>query len=97
MDVHQIRIPMTARYWSRQRKFSRRRVALTLHFTRHPGDCIIRVALRNRPAHDLIVVPPGASDKDMFLQVQQYARAVTRDEARALSTELSTYPQGAAA
>ena len=88
---------MTAHYWSRQRTFSRRRPALMLHFTHHPGDCIIRVALRNRPAHDLIVVPPEATDLALFQQVQQYTKDLTRDEARALSTELSTYPQRARA
>lgn len=72
----------TPHYWSRQKKFTRTERALTLHFTHHPGDVIIRVALRNRPAHDLIVAPPGASDYDLFHLVRDYMKSLTRTEAR---------------
>jgi len=71
-------------YWSRQKKFTRTEPALTLHFTHHPGDVIIRVALANRPAHDLIVAPPGSSDQALFLLVRDYVRDLTRTEAKQL-------------
>lgn len=75
---------MSARYWSRQRRFSRADRAVTLHFTRHPGDDVIRVALANAPAHDIILVPPGSSDEQQYLLVRDYTRALTRPEVRAL-------------
>lgn len=71
-------------YWSRQRKFTRTERALTLHFTHHPEDLIIRVALENQPAHDFIVAPPGATDRELFHLVRDYTKALTRDEAKAL-------------
>lgn len=76
---------MSARYWSRSRTYSRAHRAVTLHFTRHPGDTIIRVALANRPAHDLILVPEGANDLELYHLVRDYAKALTRAELQDLS------------
>lgn len=62
------------------RKFTRTQRAVTLHFLRHPGDSVIMVALANRPAHDLIVVPAGASDARMYEMVRDYTKDLTRHE-----------------
>lgn len=71
---------MNARYWSRMRKYSRTRRALVLHFTRHPGDNTIRVALANRAAHDIILLPEGATDQRMYELVRDYTKDLTRLE-----------------
>lgn len=62
------------------RKFTRTQRAVTLHFIRHPGDGVIMVALANRPAHDLIMVPAGATDADMYALVRDYTKELTRHE-----------------
>lgn len=67
------------------RNYSRARRAVTLHFTRHPGDSIIRVALANRAAHDIITVPDGATDEQLYHLVRDYTKALTRDELAALA------------
>lgn len=77
---------MSAHYWSRQCRFSRSERAVTLHFTRHPDDVVIRVALKNQPAHDVIVAPAELPDRQLFLLVRDYTRALTRPEVRALQT-----------
>lgn len=76
---------MSAKYWSRQRRFSRADRAVTLHFTRHPGDTVIRVALANAPAHDIILVPPGSSDEQQYRLVRDYTRDLTRSDLRTLT------------
>jgi hypothetical protein len=60
------------------RKYSSSRRALTLHFTRHPGDHVIRVALANRPAHDIILLPEGVTDEQMYLLVRAYTKDLTK-------------------
>ena len=69
---------MKARYWSRQRKYASSKPALMLHFTRHPGDHVIRVALRNRPAHDIILLPEGATDAQLYQLVTAYTKGLTK-------------------
>jgi hypothetical protein len=71
---------LSARYWARTRKFSRTRRALVLHFTLYPGDVVIRVALANRAAHDIILVPPGATDSVLYRLVRDYTKDLTRPE-----------------
>lgn len=71
---------MSAKYWCRSRKYSRARPAARLHFTRHPDDSVIRVALANRPAHDIILIPEGADDKALYHLVSDYSKALTRPE-----------------
>lgn len=60
------------------RKYSSSKRALVLHFTRHPGDSIIRVALANHRAHDIILLPPGITDAGMYQLVTQYTKALTK-------------------
>jgi hypothetical protein len=62
------------------RKFTRTQRAVTLHFTRHPGDALIRVALANRPAHDIILLPEHVTDQDMYHLVRSYTKDLTREE-----------------
>lgn len=66
------------------RKYSRARRAVTLHFSRHPGDSVIRVALANRPAHDIILLPPDVTDEQLYHLVRDYTKALTREELAAL-------------
>lgn len=81
------------RYWHRQKRERKGRRPVRLHFTYAPGDVIIRVALRNRPAHDIIVVPPDATAARLYSAVNEYTKALTKTELGQLSTPLSTYPQ----
>jgi hypothetical protein len=81
---------VSARYWSRQRKFTRTQRAVTLHFTRHPGDSVIRVALANRPAHDIILLPPGVTNAGMYHLVRGYAKDLTRHELHHLTKGVGT-------
>lgn len=60
------------------RKFTRTQRAVVLHFTRHPGDTVIQVALANRAAHDIILLPEGVTDEGMYLLVTGYTKALTR-------------------
>lgn len=76
---------MSAKYWSRMRKYSRSRPAITLHFTRQPDDPIILVAVANRPAHDFIMVPDRATDEEQYRLVRDYTRGLTREELAALN------------
>jgi hypothetical protein len=62
------------------RKYSRARPAITLHFTRQPDDPIIMVALANRPPHDIILLPEGVTDEQMYLLVRAYTKDLTRLE-----------------
>ena len=77
---------MSGKYWSRVKKYSRAERAVLLHFTRHPEDLIIRVARTNQPAHDIIIVPPGASDAEQYRLVRDYVRHLSRDDLRHLTT-----------
>lgn len=77
---------MSAKYWSRMRKHSRAKRAVTLHFTRHPDDVVIRVARANRAAHDIILVPEGATDADLYHLVRDYTRDLSRLDLFILST-----------
>lgn len=79
--------------WLRMRKFSRARRPARLPFTHHPEDVVIMVSLENRRAHDIIIVYPDSTPKELYSEVHKYMKALTRDELRALSTATSTYPQ----
>lgn len=68
------------------RRFSRSQRAVTLHFTRHPGDSVILVALANRPAHDLILLPGRLTDEQLYQKVREYTRDLTRHELHHLTT-----------
>ena len=85
---------MSAGYWSRQRKYASSKRPVTLHFTRHPGDSIIRVALVNRPAHDIILLPPSASTNTTYQLVRDYTKALTKLELLQLlhSTKMGVEP-----
>lgn len=82
--------------WLRMRKFSRLYPPVRLHFLHHPEDVVIRVSLENQRAHDIIVVYPDSTPKELYQAVHKYMKALTRDELRALSPALSTYPQAGA-
>lgn len=62
------------------RRYSSTKRALVLHFTRHPGDPFLRVALANHPAHDIILLPDGVTDSAMYHLVRDYTRALTKLE-----------------
>jgi hypothetical protein len=64
-----------------------------VHFLHHPEDVVIKVSLENRRAHDIIIVYPDSTPKELYSAVHKYMKALTRDELRALSPALSTYPQ----
>ena len=62
------------------RKYSSSKRALVLHFTRHPGDPFIRVALANHRAHDIILLPEGTTTVGMYQLVSAYTKALTKLE-----------------
>ena len=71
---------MGARYWCRQVRASKALAPLVLHFTRHPGDSVIRVAVRNAPAHDIILLPGNPTPADMYRAVRDYTKSLTKHE-----------------